>query len=528
MIYSDTIAGAPPPPPPPYTGYHHIVTDQVTVTRPGPQVQVTAAPGPPVMSPDILNTSVSSGVRRLSQQLEARLSLSEDPRPGQVITDTDIYPKILVQRSASQAGGHLDTEIYPSTVMQRSASQLEDLYPHLRMQRTASGGRLGLDTEIYPKILMQRSASQMSGQPQGSMSQLSGDTEIYPQLIRAQRGSTPLTMEDTMYPRVLASNGQLIQVPLASNHLSQQQIDEIYPKLLKQQLNSSVQLSQLPGAQLSTSVLAQQQQQHLLQQHQLQKQQQLQQQQLQQQQQMQTKYLQAQYEEELPIYENVYEKILVNNQTYNNQLDYVNLPPPPPYPGTNGHVSADPGHVTSHVASHVTHVRNLSDTSGQSESSSGSLLSHKSPAQARLGWYETELDSSSDTLTPLRAPPAPPVSSSPHLRPALLPHSAHVHLATNESAVSGLSSNQQQPHTPPQTRGQPLLPFSVTPPRPPGPSEAEMKVEALTRELEEEMDKREQQSEFFGACHACNEKVTGAGQACQVRQSGSYLILSYQ
>ena len=504
------------------------MTDQVTVTRPGPQVQVTAAPGPPVMSPDILNTSVSSGVRRLSQQLEARLSLSEDPRPGQVITDTDIYPKILVQRSASQAGGHLDTEIYPSTVMQRSASQLEDLYPHLRMQRTASGGRLGLDTEIYPKILMQRSASQMSGQPQGSMSQLSGDTEIYPQLIRAQRGSTPLTMEDTMYPRVLASNGQLIQVPLASNHLSQQQIDEIYPKLLKQQLNSSVQLSQLPGAQLSTSVLAQQQQQHLLQQHQLQKQQQLQQQQLQQQQQMQTKYLQAQYEEELPIYENVYEKILVNNQTYNNQLDYVNLPPPPPYPGTNGHVSADPGHVTSHVASHVTHVRNLSDTSGQSESSSGSLLSHKSPAQARLGWYETELDSSSDTLTPLRAPPAPPVSSSPHLRPALLPHSAHVHLATNESAVSGLSSNQQQPHTPPQTRGQPLLPFSVTPPRPPGPSEAEMKVEALTRELEEEMDKREQQSEFFGACHACNEKVTGAGQACQVRQSGSYLILSYQ
>ena len=478
------------------------MTDQVTVTKPGPHVQVTAAPGPPVMSADILNTSVTSGVRRLSQQLEGRLSLTEDP--------ADLYPQLLVQRSASQAGGHLDT----SAVMQRSASQLEDLYPHLRMQRAATGGRLSLDTEIYPKILMQRSASQMSGQHQGSMSQLSGDTEIYPQLVRAQRGSTPLTMEDAMYPRVLASNGQLIQVPLTSNHLSQQQIDEIYPKLLKQQLNSSVQLSQLPGAQLSTNVLAQQQQQHLLQQHQLQKQQQLQQQQLQQQQQMQTKYLQAQYEEELPIYENVYEKILVNNQNYNNQLDYVNLPPPPPYPGTNGHVSADPGHVSSHV----THVRNLSDTSGQSESSGGSILSHKSPGQARLGWYETELDSSSDTLTPLRAPPAPPVSS-PHLRPALLPH---VHLATNESAVSGLSTNQ--PQTPPQPRGQPLLPFSVTPPRPPGPSQAEMKVEALTRELEEEMDKREQQSEFFGACHACNEKVTGAGQACQVRQSGIRML----
>ena len=42
-------------------------------------------------------------------------------------------------------------------------------------------------------------------------------------------------------------------------------------------------------------------------------------------------------------------------------------------------------------------------------------------------------------------------------------------------------------------------------------------VEALTKQLEEEMEKKEQQSEFFGACQACNEKVTGAGQACQVR-----------
>ena len=128
------------------------------MTKPGPQVEVTAAPGPPVMSADILNTSVvTSGVRRLSQQLEGRLSLSEDP--------TDLYPQLLVQRSASQAGGHLDT----SAVMQRSASQLEDLYPQLRMQRSASGGRLQLESEIYPKILMQRSASQMSGAAHSSL-----------------------------------------------------------------------------------------------------------------------------------------------------------------------------------------------------------------------------------------------------------------------------------------------------------------------------------------------------------------------
>ena len=42
-------------------------------------------------------------------------------------------------------------------------------------------------------------------------------------------------------------------------------------------------------------------------------------------------------------------------------------------------------------------------------------------------------------------------------------------------------------------------------------------MEELTKQLEEEMEKKEQQSEFFGACSACNEKVTGAGQACQVR-----------
>ena len=41
-------------------------------------------------------------------------------------------------------------------------------------------------------------------------------------------------------------------------------------------------------------------------------------------------------------------------------------------------------------------------------------------------------------------------------------------------------------------------------------------MEALTKQLEEEMEKKEQQSEFFGSCHACSEKVTGAGQACQV------------
>ncbi|XP_053686316.1 LIM domain-containing protein jub isoform X2 [Sabethes cyaneus] len=60
-----------------------------------------------------------------------------------------------------------------------------------------------------------------------------------------------------------------------------------------------------------------------------------------------------------------------------------------------------------------------------------------------------------------------------------------------------------------------LLPYNVTPPRPTGPTEAERKIEELTRQLEEEMEKNEEQGEYFGICHTCKEKVTGAGAACQ-------------
>ena len=99
-------------------------------------------------------------------------------------------------------------------------------------------------------------------------------------------------------------------------------------------------------------------------------------------------------------------------------------------------------------------MRNLSDTSGQSESSSGSILSYKSSGGA--GWYnETEIDSSSETLTPHRN-----LHQSPQLRPALL-----TTLPPKPGSATPASSGQKA-----------LLPFSITPPRPPGPSKAEMKV----------------------------------------------------
>ncbi len=41
------------------------------------------------------------------------------------------------------------------------------------------------------------------------------------------------------------------------------------------------------------------------------------------------------------------------------------------------------------------------------------------------------------------------------------------------------------------------LPYSVTPPKAAGPSEAERKIEALTKQIEEQMEK-EEESEYFG------------------------------
>ncbi|CAH2067170.1 unnamed protein product, partial [Iphiclides podalirius] len=64
-------------------------------------------------------------------------------------------------------------------------------------------------------------------------------------------------------------------------------------------------------------------------------------------------------------------------------------------------------------------------------------------------------------------------------------------------------------------RGKSLLPYSITPPRPPGPSEAQRKIEELTRQLEEEMERQDEDGEYFGICHTCRGGVTGAGQACQ-------------
>ncbi|XP_038557062.1 Wilms tumor protein 1-interacting protein homolog [Micropterus salmoides] len=58
------------------------------------------------------------------------------------------------------------------------------------------------------------------------------------------------------------------------------------------------------------------------------------------------------------------------------------------------------------------------------------------------------------------------------------------------------------------------LPYQVTPSRESGPSQAERRLEALTLELEKELEMH-MKKEYFGICVKCGKGVYGASQACQ-------------
>ncbi|KAL7025875.1 hypothetical protein ACKWTF_013672 [Chironomus riparius] len=86
--------------------------------------------------------------------------------------------------------------------------------------------------------------------------------------------------------------------------------------------------------------------------------------------------------------------------------------------------------------------------------------------------------------------------------------------STSSSPVNKTSSPTPSIGSSGKVKFKNLLPYSVTS-RPAGKTDAERKIEELTRALEEEMEKNEEQGEYFGICHTCKLKVTGAGQACQ-------------
>lgn len=66
--------------------------------------------------------------------------------------------------------------------------------------------------------------------------------------------------------------------------------------------------------------------------------------------------------------------------------------------------------------------------------------------------------------------------------------------------------------------GTPEAPKPVTEPLDQGPTAAEIKLEAITKRLEKEMDTQPKQ-DYFGLCVKCNKAVYGASQACQAMGS---------
>lgn len=78
------------------------------------------------------------------------------------------------------------------------------------------------------------------------------------------------------------------------------------------------------------------------------------------------------------------------------------------------------------------------------------------------------------------------------------------------------SQLQREAPSPPRAVKLPCQTLHVQPEQ--GPSAAEIKLEALTKRLEKEMD-TQPKAEYFGSCVKCNQPVYGASQACQAMGS---------
>nr|CAD7588070.1 unnamed protein product [Timema genevievae] len=194
----------------------------------------------------------------------------------------------------------------------------------------------------------------------------------------------------------------------------------------------------------------------------------------------------------------------------------INLPPPPPYPGnTTSHKNIPTNVPLKPVEAYIP-------------------LSCKSPPyqEAQITSSQSQGDPRSVSASPGKPPVHPnyyhatPVGTGDYVvMSGKKSQMAPVQLATSyqRGTSSGIANavNVGIVRAPsPEPTGKPLmgktlLPYNVTPPRPMGPTEAERKIEELTRQLEEEMEQQEEEGEYFGICHTCGDKVTGAGQACQ-------------
>ena len=111
--------------------------------------------------------------------------------------------------------------------------------------------------------------------------------------------------------------------------------------------------------------------------------------------------------------------------------------------------------------------------------------------------FSSGLSHLATTSTPLSSRSIDLIKHSGQAQAVNLPNSNHNNGNGNGSILAGTIASSVPMSGPGSGGLKPLLPFSITPPRQNGPSEAERKIEALTKQLEEELEK-EEESEYFG------------------------------
>lgn len=236
--------------------------------------------------------------------------------------------------------------------------------------------------------------------------------------------------------------------------------------------------------------------------------------------------------ESLPVYENVHD-FTTKSTGATPGPQVASGQAPPPYPNPNytpnqtNYVMNQPnyagGQVNYAVANQpvysVMHPPRINATNNPKTSPQTPPYYHKSPTKSLTQQQIDEINSSdyvcmtgniSQTLstnthfqtstaknyerapaTGIAGPPTKP-SKDPPISPETVQQPPKSSPSPTPSTMSNASSGKLK------FSGKSLLPYCVTPPRPRGPTEAERKIEEMTRQIEEEMEKHEEEGEYFG------------------------------